>query len=322
MGKLRTAILDLQKLIVENPAKQEKIEKELESAVHNINQIGGTADEGWNQLYLQVASKFEDQKTTVEANLKTPLKDIADSSMVSTIKGIETFRQSLFKACDKFSEIYDAGIGQIKKDLDTAEEQCAALRAIANKKKSKWLASAKYKDKIKGYLEVIDSVEQIIKDQKKEIASIKNFDRGWALKQFPQAKVTMTVAEIKDRAGMGAVASVKAYLGNLNNVNSQIRGMRGEYKVMAGQMSSIKKWAEDADELESIDEIAPKKIDPSKAAKLLGIKDVDALKEALEAQRDGDTKGALELLAKLAKAEKIKDKAEAMLKALEKAGLA
>ena len=64
-----------------------------------------------------------------------------------------------------------------------------------------------------------------------------------------------------------------------------------------------------------------KKADPAKAAKLLGIKDVAKLKKALEMRIDGNGAGAIKLLAELAKEEKMKDKTEALMKSLEKAGL-
>ena len=321
MGKLRTSILNLQKLLVDNPARQEKVEKELEGEIHNVNHIGQTADEGWNQLFIQLSSKFEDEGTTVDAMKSKTLKEVFDKSFVSTIKGIESSRQDIFRACAKFTTVYENGFGQMRADLAKAEEEAKALRAIAMKKKAKWLASTKYKDKIKGYLEVIDSVDQIIASQKKSLAGIKSYDQTWATKNFPALKLTMTVGEVKDRASMSTAASVKAYLGNLNGVNNEIRGLRGEYKTMAGQMASIKKMAEDADELEVIEDESSKKADPAKAAKLLGIRDADKLKKALEAQADGDEKTALKLLGELAKDEKRKDKADAMLKVLEKSGL-
>jgi hypothetical protein len=74
---------------------------------------------------------------------------------------------------------------------------------------------------------------------------------------------------INDRAGMGAVATFKANLKRLHNVNGRFRCLRCEYQLKTGQMSSFNKSAEDADELESVDEIAPKKVEPRKAAKLL-----------------------------------------------------
>ena len=64
-----------------------------------------------------------------------------------------------------------------------------------------------------------------------------------------------------------------------------------------------------------------KKADPTKAAKLLGIRDVAKLKKAMEASLDGNKATALRLLTELAKEEKLKDKAEVIMKSLEKAGL-
>jgi len=318
MGKLRTSILNLQSLLIDNPAQQEKVEKELEREIHNVNQLGGTADEGWNQLYIQLVSKFEDEGTTVEDNKGKTMKQVLDKSFGETIKGIESYRQDMFRACAKFTTVYESGLGQMMANLAKAEEEAKSLRAIAVKKKAKWLASAKYKDKIRGYLEVIDSVDKIIASQKKQLATIKTYDQAWATKNFPAFRLAMTVADVKDRASMGTAASVKAYLGNLNGVNNEIRGLRGEYKTMAGQMASIKAMAADADDLEVVEE---KKADPTKAAKLLGISDTAKLKEAMEAQADGDEKTALKLLGELAKDEKSKDKADAMLKALVKSGL-
>jgi hypothetical protein len=61
--------------------------------------------------------------------------------------------------------------------------------------------------------------------------------------------------------------------------------------------------------------------DPTKAAKVLGIKDVKKLTKAMEAAATGNKKEAEKLLGELAKAEKLAQKAADMLKALEKAGL-
>ncbi|MFG6413697.1 hypothetical protein ACG02S_07270 [Roseateles sp. DC23W] len=324
MGKLRTSILNLQKLLVENPATLAKAEQALEKEIHNINHIGTTADEGWDLLFMQLSSKFKGEGTTLDANKDKTLKDVFDPSMASTIKGIETFRQDLYKACEKFSAIYDVSIGKIKTDLATAEQEAKNLRAIALKKKSKWLASKKYKDKIKGYLDVIDSVDKIIASQKSGAASIMVQDRAWVDKNFPKIQLSMKVSAVKDRASMSTTGKVKTYLADLGKVTTRVRTFRDEYKSMDGQMAIIKKWADEADELEEVEgEEAPppKQVDSSKAAKLLGIKDVAKLKKALQAKVDGDEKTALKLLTELAKEEQLKDKADAMIKTLAKAGL-
>jgi hypothetical protein len=61
--------------------------------------------------------------------------------------------------------------------------------------------------------------------------------------------------------------------------------------------------------------------DPTKAAKILGIKDVKKLTAAMEAAAEGDKKEGEKLLAELAKSEHLIARAADMMKALEKAGL-
>lgn len=65
----------------------------------------------------------------------------------------------------------------------------------------------------------------------------------------------------------------------------------------------------------------PKKSDPNKAAKILGIKDVDALRKAMDAAWDGDEDKAEKLLGKLAQDEQLKDKPAILMKELANAGL-
>ncbi|HEY1764582.1 MAG TPA: hypothetical protein VGF85_06640, partial [Opitutaceae bacterium] len=64
-----------------------------------------------------------------------------------------------------------------------------------------------------------------------------------------------------------------------------------------------------------------KKADPAKAAKILGIKDVGALKKAMDAAFDGDNDKAEKLLGELARDEQIKEKPAILMKELAKAGL-
>jgi hypothetical protein len=61
---------------------------------------------------------------------------------------------------------------------------------------------------------------------------------------------------------------------------------------------------------------------PQKAAKLLGISDTKKLTQAMEALAVGDRKAATKVLEGIMKEEKLKGKAEELIKALEKSGLA
>lgn len=61
--------------------------------------------------------------------------------------------------------------------------------------------------------------------------------------------------------------------------------------------------------------------DPTKAAKLLGIKNVKLLTQAMTAAVTGEKRESIVLFGKLAKEEKLQENAEAIYKALTKAGL-
>ena len=126
------------------------------------------------------------------------------------------------------------------------------VRAVAEKKKSKWLASPKYKAKIKGYLETIDDIDKIIAKQKVDLAKAGGleFDAKWIEKWFT-VKVDMTVGDIEDRATMDVQNIMKTYLANQAQADTYVRKWRDEYKGMAGQLAAMKKWSDEADEMET-----------------------------------------------------------------------
>lgn len=118
---------------------------------------------------------------------------------------------------------------------------------------------------------------------------------------------------------MGKLASAKDWKnglwdGLLKLAKAEIEKMwNGDVAKRFVASSEYKAW--------EIAKTPKKKADPAKAAKLLGIKDVVKLKKALDAGIAGDKATAHKLLGELAKEEKLKDKAEQIMKSLEKAGL-
>jgi hypothetical protein len=88
MGKLRTAIVDLQKLIVNNPVKIEALKKELKPGSDQISTLGSTAVEGWDLIYMHLTNKFKAQGSTTAANSKKTLKELMDPELGKLIKGV------------------------------------------------------------------------------------------------------------------------------------------------------------------------------------------------------------------------------------------
>ncbi|MGE5115492.1 MAG: hypothetical protein ACM3N6_03255 [Betaproteobacteria bacterium] len=252
MGQLRTSIVNLQKMIVNNPIKLDGLQKALEPGSLRIEELSRTADHGWDLMFMHLTNKFKKTGSTTSANAGKKLSEVIDSELATLVKGIDQWKKDLMTLAVKFGKDFDNGIKAIGTDLDAAAAEAKKLRAVADKKKSKWLASPKYKAKIKGYLAVIDDIEKIIDAQKKDLAKAKglSFDEAWVNKWFT-VKVDMTVKDIQDRAGMDVQNIMKAYLANQKQADSYVRKWRDEYKGMAGQLAAMKKWTEDADEMES-----------------------------------------------------------------------
>lgn len=251
MGKLRTAILDLQKLIVNNPVKLDELRKALEPGKVQISTLGETAVQGWDLIHMHLTNKFKAQGSTTKANAKKTLKELMDPELGKLIKGVDEWRKRLQTLSTQYGGAFSAGIKGIKDDLAAAKAEVANLRAIANKKKSKWLASSKYKAKIKGYLETIDAVEEIIDTQTKQMAKVNGlkFDDAWVNKYFG-IRLDMSVSDVEDKATMDVQGIMKTYLENQEEADTYVQKWRDEYKSMAVQLKSMKAWSDDADTME------------------------------------------------------------------------
>jgi len=254
MGKLRTAIVDLQKLIVNNPVKIEALKKELKPGSDQISTLGNTAVEGWDLIYMHLTNKFKAQGSTTAANSKKTLKELMDPELGKLIKGVEEWRKSMHTMAAKYGNQFSAGMKDISDDLAAAATEVQNLRTIANKKKSKWLASSKYKAKIKGYLEVIDDLETLTNKQTKEMSKVRglSFNEAWVNKYFG-VRLDMTVSDVEGKATMNVQGIMKTYLENQAEADTYVTKWRDEYKSMASQLKSMKAWSDDADTMEKED---------------------------------------------------------------------
>jgi hypothetical protein len=252
MGQLRTSIVNLQKMIVNNPVKLEALQKTLKPINTRIDELGRTADQGWDLISMHLTNKFKKAGSTPAANAGKKLSEVIDPELAKLVKGLDDWKKDMLALATKYGKDFSDGTKAIGADLAAASVEATKLRAVANKKKSKWLASAKYKAKIKGYLDVIDDLEKLVDAQTKELAKAKglSFDEAWVNKWFT-IKVDMTVKDLQDRATMDMQGIMKTYLANQAQADSYVRKWRDEYKGMAGQLAAMKKWTDEADEMES-----------------------------------------------------------------------
>jgi hypothetical protein len=254
MGQLRTSIISLHKLIANNPKKLNAINNALKPGKTKVEQLSQTAFEGYNLIFMHLTNKFKSSGSTVAANSSKKLSEVIDPELAKYVKGVETWRKDMLAVTTKYSKTYDQGLAAISSDLIKASGEAKKLRAIAKKKQKNWLKSPKYKAKIKGYVKAIDEVEGLIKSQTQQLSQAKGLAKkvDWINKWF-LIKASMTVGDFASRADMGTQGIMKTYLAEQDKADQYVRKWRDEYKGMAGQLATMKKWTEDADDMEADD---------------------------------------------------------------------
>jgi hypothetical protein len=254
MGQLKTALLNLQKSLVNNPGIVEELKKKVGAESDRIEQLAQTATEGWNSIHLYLFARFEKEGTTLAANKTKTMKDLMDSELATLGKGLESWRKTLLGHSEKAATAFEGGMAALRKQLADAGAESKKLRVIADKKKAKWLTSKEYKTKIKGYLAIIDDIDAIITAQTKSLDKAKGLgrDSGWVNKWFTITAKT-TVDEVENFASMDHQSILSTYLKNKEEQDKYVHKWRDEYKAMGVQVALMKKWASEADEMEAVD---------------------------------------------------------------------
>ncbi len=252
MGQTRTSLLSLQKILLESPAVFDQLLATRKVTNNKISELGNTAQEGWNMMFMHLTHKFKAQGQTLDAHKTKTLKQVVDPELLKLIAGLESWRKDMADRAGKASDEFKVGAATLAAQLAAAKMQNDALKKVVEKKKGKLLASAKYKTKMRGYLESIGAVDKLITAQTASMAKAKamSFDTAWVNKWY-LVKLDMTVADIANKASMDAQAHMKAYLDDQKQADAYVRSWRDEYKGMAGQLASMTSWAQEADGMEA-----------------------------------------------------------------------
>ena len=251
MGQMKTSLTAIQKLLVNNPVKLQELKTKADEDSDHIATLNQTADEGWNVIHMYLVAKAQKQKKKLSEMSDVKLKDLMDSELAGLMKGLDDWRKNIKTQMEKAQGNFTQGVAALRANVDSAGAEAKRLRGIADKKKAKWLVSSKYKAKIKGYLEVIDSVEGIIAVQTKTLDKAKGirYSSDFADKYYT-VKPDTTVKQVEELARMDHQSIMNDYLKNQKEADEYVHKWRDEYKSMGVQMQNIKKWMEDADAME------------------------------------------------------------------------
>lgn len=252
MGQLRTAIISLNQSLSKNPAKVDELADTVTKETERVIELGNTASEGWNAIHTYLVARFQKEGTTIDANKKKTMKDLLDSELSTMGKGIEQWRKDLIAAVGKVATLHDNGVKALRQTLDAAAAESKKLRAIADKKKKKLLASTKYKAKITTYLAALDEIDNTIDGQLKSLDKAKDILKSdaWVNKWFT-IKADTTVEQVEAMTTMSHQNIMKDYLANQAEQDKYVRKWRDDYKSMGAQIATMKKWTDEADQMEA-----------------------------------------------------------------------
>ncbi len=258
MGKLRTAIQGIVKSLNTNATKVSELEKYVNDRKEHLTGVAQTAYEGFDVITLYLTAKFKKQGAKLEdhKNKKLKDKDVWDSELDKQVKGVQSWAKSLLDAQRKMASEFSSKVGDLSKTLDDAAGDIADAKKIADKKRAKWLTSKEYKAKINTYLSVLSGLETMVKQQRGSINKAAAMASGeqWIQKNFALT-LDDTVGNVAGMASMSLNGLMKDYLKNSNELDAYVRTLRDEYKGIAGQLATMKKWSDDADAMDQLTDL-------------------------------------------------------------------
>lgn len=251
MGKLRDNLTALSTLLAAVNTRMEQVEQESIKLNTNLNKLfDGQVKSGVELLYVHLSEKFKARKDSYDKHLKDTIVQHKDADVVKYLTGIA---QGLV-AVKKHQAVWDAfaakDVKALAGDLVRLKEQVAVVQAMIDKKRKRFLQSAKYKAKINGYEATLNDI----------VASLK------PLKEFLQFCSPSVRKVYTDKIKLG----LDTTLGDLDKdsmlmdlkrevadsqkaLQSGARSMRKyrEEGNLSDMMVTMKKWAQEADDMEA-----------------------------------------------------------------------
>ncbi len=246
MGQLRSGITNLESTCTGLGEAFAALQK---SSSDRVSGMTNHVAEGFNVLKLTLKEKFAKEKTTSAAQANRALKEVADVNVATVLKGIIQAKGDLKALITKVNDEVKDATGKALTGVVAARTSASTLTKLAEKKKAKWLKSAKYKAKIGGYLTALEQVEaDLTKLEKKILAmSVSKRDAAWVERCFP-ISVDMKVSEIEAATTAEFDSLLKTYEAA---ADTHVRGFRDEYKHMGNQLATFARWAAEADAMDA-----------------------------------------------------------------------
>jgi hypothetical protein len=251
VGQLKSGILAASKACSDMAPGIKALGDQREQFTGRVYSQAQMIDEGVNVLVLYLIEKLKKANTTIEAKGADKLKDHLDANVASFGKGIVQAKADAKKTIATLTAEQNTSAAALQSSITEARANLAKLKALAEKKKAKWLKTDKYKAKIAGYLTSIQTIDTKLQAKAQAVQQIAGLhpDDAWVDKGFPFHQ-DMTLKQVHDITTMGLKSNLKTFDENNQVVVNRVKKIRDEYKTLAGQFATMKKWVDEADTME------------------------------------------------------------------------
>lgn len=243
MGKLRTSIDNVSKTAATLEKAVETLldtrEKETNNFFHATEVCRGGAD----VIYMYLIEKYKKDGKKIELQQNDTLKDVLDPKLAGMVKGVVEGHAQVVKLLDERDKTMKVGTS-VKNSATKLRADLGEIQKVIDKKKKKWLASAKYKSKLKGYEDAVTELDTALAGVEKAMPG-KNYG-NYVKPEIWKFSAAMTVADIKTATSTSLDADMKLTKAEDTENAKKFRG-RG----FGDSLKVMKKWMDEADEMES-----------------------------------------------------------------------
>jgi hypothetical protein len=243
MGKLRTSIDNVSKTAATLEKAVETLLDTREKEIDNFMQTTDYCRGGAEVMYMYLTEKYKKDGKKIDAQQNDTIKDVLDAKVATMIKGVVEGHGRVIKLIEQRDKTMKVGEG-VKANATKLRGELEEIQKVIDKKKKKWLASAKYKTKLKGYEDAVAELDTALAGVEKAMPG-KNYGNYVDPKVW-QLTAGTTVAGIKKACSTYLTADLKLTQSQDTENAKQFRG-RGFGK----SLQVMRKWMDEADEMES-----------------------------------------------------------------------
>ena len=245
MGKLRTSIETITKTATVLEKAVETLLDTREKETNNFMHMTDLCRGGAEVMYMYLMEKYKKDGKKIEDHHKDTIKDVLDPKLATLIKGMADSQAKVAKLIDERDKTQKVG-NEIKAKATDLRKELATVQATIDKKKKKWLTSAKYKSKLAGYESAVKDLDTALAGVEKAMPG-RNYGKSVDPNEWKFTAAT-TVGRIKEVSSRYLDMDIKM---TKTEDEEQAKKFRG--RGFGNSLEGLKKWAAEADEMEKID---------------------------------------------------------------------